>query len=449
MTKRLPPKGFVFGTAGSAYQVEGAAGVDGRTPSMWDVFGALPGRIVDGSTADVAVDHYHRWESDLALLADLGVGAHRMSLSWSRIQPTGAGPANPSGLAFYDRVIDRLLEFGIAPFVGLHHWDMPLEVMERGGWLARDTADAFAEYAALAADAYGDRVDSWATLTDPLVQTAYGYALGIDAPGLTLLGGAFQAAHHQLLAHGRAVEVLRERTRGSVGIVNHHTAVSPAGRSAADRAAARFYDSYHNRQFTDPILSGHYPATILTMPGAAIDVIRDGDLSVISAPLDFYGVTYAHPTVIAAVPANASIPFSLEVPAGAALTDAGWPVDPPSLTAVLVDLHRRYPALPPVFVTGAGAAFDDRSDAGAVQPDTDRITFLDDHLDAVAAAVEQGCDVRGYFHWSLLDSWEWAEGFSRHFGLVRVNEDTLGREPRASFAHYRDLIRRAGVNAPE
>ena len=448
MTTRALPEGFVFGTAGSAYQLEGAAAVGGRTPSMWDVFGALPGRIADGSTADVAVDHYHRWEADLALLAELGVGASRMSLSWSRIQPKGAGPANPAGLAFYDRVIDGLLEHGIAPFVGLHHWDMPLEVMERGGWLARETADAFADYVALAADAFGDRVDSWSTLTDPLVQTAYGYALGIDAPGLTLLGGAFQATHHQLLAHGRAVEMLRQRTRGSVGIVNHHTTVSPAGRSAADRAAARFYDAYHNQQFTDPILAGKYPATILTMPGAAADVIRDGDLQLISAPLDFYGVSYSHPTVIAAVPDNASIPFSLEVPSGARLTDAGWPIDPASLTAVLVDLHRRYPALPPVFVTGAGGAFDDRIGTDEILPDSDRIAFLDDHLDAVAAAVEQGCDVRGYFHWSLLDSWEWAEGFSRHFGLVRVDPDTLDREPRASFAHYRELIRRAGVNAP-
>ena len=448
MTTRALPEGFVFGTAGSAYQLEGAAAVGGRTPSMWDVFGALPGRIADGSTADVAVDHYHRWEADLALLAELGVGASRMSLSWSRIQPKGAGPANPAGLEFYDRVIDGLLEHGIAPFVGLHHWDMPLEVMERGGWLARETTDAFADYVALAADAFGDRVDSWSTLTDPLVQTAYGYALGIDAPGLTLLGGAFQATHHQLLAHGRAVEILRQRTRGSVGIVNHHTTVSPAGRSAADRTAARFYDAYHNHQFTDPILAGEYPATILTMPGAAADVIRDGDLQLISAPLDFYGVSYSHPTVIAAVPDNASIPFSLEVPSGARLTDAGWPIHPASLTSVLIDLHRRYPALPPVFVTGAGGAFDDRTGAGEVLPDSDRIAFLDDHLDAVAAAVEQGCDVRGYFHWSPLDSWEWAEGFSRHFGLVRVDQDTLDREPRASFAHYRELIRRARVNAP-
>ena len=435
------PAGFVFGTAGSAYQIEGGARIGGRTPSMWDAFGALAGRIADGSTADVAVDHYHRWESDLDLLADLGVAAYRMSLSWSRIQPHGVGRSNPEGLAFYDRMIDGLLERGIAPFVALHHWDLPLELMERGGWLTRDTVDAFAEYTAVAAGTLGDRVSAWTTLNEPLIPTAYGHAVGIDAPGLTLLGGAFQAAHHQLLAHGRAVQVLRAGVRGSVGIINHHTTVAPATGSTADAVAARFYDAYHNRQFTDPLLLGKYPTAVTTMPGAQADIIHDGDMALISAPLDFYGVCYAHPTVIAAVPGNASIPFSLELLAGAPLTAADWPIHPQSLTDLLVELRRRYPALPPVYVTGIGGAFDDHPE-GIAQPDMDRIDYLDRHLDAVAAAIILGCDVRGYFHWSLLDSWEWAEGFTRRFGLVRVDPDTLARQPRASFAHYRDLIRR-------
>jgi beta-glucosidase len=440
---RLPlPPGFVHGVAGSAYQLEGAATQGGRTPSLWDVFGALEGRVVDGSTGAVAVDHYHRWESDLELLAELGVGAYRMSLSWSRIQPHGAGPANPDGVAFYDRLIDRLLARGIAPFVGLHHWDMPIELMERGGWLVRETADAFAEYASLAAAAFGDRVTAWTTINEPLGQTAYGYALGIDAPGLTLLGGAYQATHHQLLAHGRAVEVLRADARGSIGIVNQHTTVDPASRSAADRVAARFFDIYCNRQFTDPVLLGEYPAGMLAMPGAAADVIHDGDLAIISAPLDFYGVSYSHPTVIAAAPDNVTIPFSLEILPGPPLSAGGWPVHPESLTRLLGDLQRRYPALPPVYVTGTGGAYDDAYLAESLQPDLERIAYLDGHLAAIAAAIAQGCDIRGYFHWSLLDSWEWAEGFSRRFGLVRVDQDTLDREPRASFTHFRDLIRR-------
>ncbi len=439
---RLPlPAGFSFGVASSAFQIEGAAAVGGRTPSMWDVFAAAPGRIADGSSGAIAIDHYHRWEQDLRLAADLGVTTYRFSLSWSRIQPHGRGPAAPEGIAFYDRLLDRLLEYGIAPFVGLHHWDLPLELMELGGWLSRDTADAFADYAELAAGALGDRVTAWTTVNEPLGQMAYGYAVGIDAPGLTLLGGAFQATHHQLLAHGRAVEVLRSATRGAVGIINHHTCVDPASRRGQDVAAARFYDAYHNRQFADPILRGEYPKAILAMPGAAPEVIADSDLELISAPLDFYGVSYAHPTVIAAAPDNRSIPFSLEVLDDVALTAGGWPDHPASLTRVLTELRARYPTLPPVYVTGIGGAYDDEHVDGAVQPDRHRIAYLDGHLDAIASAIQQGSDIRGYFHWSLLDSWEWAEGFTRRFGLVRVDRGSLERQPRASFAHYRDRIR--------
>ena len=413
----------------------------GRTPSIWDVYGAAPGRIADGSSGAVAVDHYHRWPSDLTLLTDLGVGAYRMSLSWSRLQPHGRGPANPAGIDFYDRLVDRLLDAGIDPFVSLDHWDMPLEVMELGGWLTRATADAFADYAQLAAHALGDRVAAWATVDEPLLEMAYGYAIGIDAPGLTLLGGAFQATHHQLLAHGRAAQVLRSSTAAPIGIVNRHTTVDPVGRNGADRAAARFYDRYHNRQFADPILLGSYPTAILEMPDAGIDVIRDGDLATISAPLDYYGISFAHPTVVGAAPGNSSIPFSLEVRPGTAMSPAGWPIHPESLTRLLVELDRRYPNLPPVYVTGSGGAFDDEpTGTGATAPDLPRIAYLDGHLAAIAAAVAAGCDVRGYFHSALLDSWEWAEGFTRKFGLVQVDPSTLERTPRASFAHYRELI---------
>ena len=416
---------------------------------MWDAW-ASAGRIADGSTGAVAIDHYHRWEQDLQLLAELGATAHRMSLSWSRIQPHGSGPASPAGLAFYDRLIDRLLELGIAPFVALHHWDMPLELMERGGWLSRDSVDAFADYAELVAGALGDRVTAWTTVNEPLVQMAYGYAVGIDAPGLTLLGAAFQATHHQLLAHGRAVQVLRSSATGSVGIINHHTCVDPAARTVPDIAAARFYDAYHNQQFADPILLGRYPNAILAMPDAGIDVIAEGDLATISAPLDFYGVSYAHPTVIAAAPQNRSIPFSLEVLDDVPVTAGGWPDHPESLTRVLTDLHARYSTLPPVYVTGIGGAFDDADSIDSTAPtdrvpDLHRIAYLDGHLDAIKVAIAQGCDIRGYFHWSLFDSWEWAEGFTRRFGLVRVDQQTLERAPRASFLHYRDLIRRAGT----
>ncbi len=442
------PAGFTFGVTTSATQVEGAAEVGGRTPSIWDVFAGVPGRIADDSSPAVAIDHYHRWDSDLALLKLLGTTAYRFTLSWSRLQPTGRGGADPRGVGFYDRVLDLLLDNGIAPSVGLHHADLPLELMEEGGWLLRSTADAFAEYASLAAAAFGDRVAAWSTVDEPFSQLAYGYAVGIDAPGLTLLGGAFQATHHLLLAHGQASRVLRSETSGAVGIVNDHTAVRPAHRTGADRIAATFYDAYHNRQFADPVLLGHYPPAVLEMDGAATDVVQDGDLATISGPLDFYGVSFSHPVTVGAAPDNARIPFSLEVPPGAPLTAAGWPAQPEALTDVLTELSRRYPELPPVIVVGSGAAFDDGrtvapggADPGRPAPDSDRIAWIDGALAAIAAAVGRGSVVTGYFHRSLLDSWEWTEGFTRRFGLVKVDPVSLDRTPRASFDHYRRLIR--------
>ena len=318
--RRPLPPGFLFGVATAAGQIEGGASLGGRTPSIWDVFAGIPGRIADGSSGQVAVDHVHRWPEDLALLADLGVGGYRFSLSWPRVQPHGTGPASPEGLGFYDRLVDALLAAGIEPFVSLFHWDLPLELMEHGGWLIRETAERFADYAAVAAAALGDRVAAWTTVDEPLLHMAYGHAVGIDAPGLTLLGGAFQVTHHQLLAHGRAVQVLRSATDGRIGIVNHHTTVDPASRSRSDIAAAACYHAYHNRQFTDPVLRGNYPDEILAMPGVAEDVISDGDLEVISAPLDFYGVSFYHPTVIAAAHGNVSVPFTLEeMPGGSTL----------------------------------------------------------------------------------------------------------------------------------
>lgn len=441
MTRPLLPAGFVYGVTSAAPQIEGAAADGGRTPSIWDVFALAPGRVVDGSTPDVAVDHFHRWANDLALVRELGVAAYRMSLSWSRIQPHGRGPASADGVSFYDRVIDTLLTAGIVPQVSLYHADMPLEVMESGGWLTRESVELFADYAELATHAFGDRVGSWVTMEEPLVQNAFGYALGIDSPGLTLLGGAFGAAHHQLLAHGRALQVLRAGGARTIGIVNQHTTVDPATRTGADVAAARFYDSYHNRQFTDPLFTGEYPAVLLRMPDAPTDVVADGDMDLISAPLDFYGVNFAHPTVVAAAGDNRSVPFSLQLLADAELTAAGWPIHHESLTRMLVDLNDRYPRLPPVHVTGTGGAFVDRFDDGVVQPDRDRIAYLDGTLDAVGAAVRQGCDISGYFHRSLLDSWEWGDGFTRRFGLVAIAPGTLERVPRASYAHYRQIIR--------
>ena len=432
------PTDFLFGVATSALQVEGAVGEDGRGVSIWEVFAAAPGRIADGSTPAVAVDHYHRLDADLDLLADLGVGGYRFSVAWPRIQPTGRGPVNPAGLDFYDRLVDGLLARGIEPWATLFHWDLPVELMMDGGWLSRDTAEAFADYTALVAGRLGDRVTAWMTLNEPLVHMAYGHAMGIDAPGLTLLGGAFPATHHQLLGHARAVEVLRDAGAARVGIVNHHTTVDPASDDPADVAAAAFYDAYHNGQFAGPLLAGAYPELLEALPGADFDVVADGDLAAISAPLDFYGVNFYHPTTIGAAPDNASIPFTMVERTDVPHTDFGWPVVPSALTRLLTGLHGQYPDLPPVYITENGAAYDDPPDGSVHDPA--RISYLDGHLDAVAAARAAGVDVRGYFHWTLMDNWEWAEGFTQHFGLVRVEPETLARTPRDSFAHYRSLI---------
>lgn len=433
---------FLFGVTTSAAQVEGADRDDGRTASVWDVFAAAPGTIVDGSTPRTGADHYRKMESDVELLAELRVQAYRFSIAWSRVQPAGSGAANEPGLDFYDRLVDRLLGNGIAPWATLYHWGLPVEVMLAGGWLARDTADRFGHYTRLVADRLGDRVAAWITMSDPAAHTFNGHAVGIDAPGLTLFGGAFAAAHHQLLGHARAVEVLRSTTAtGSrIGIANNHAAVNPASDSDEDRQAAGLYDAVHNHQFGDPLLTGRYPEQLAELPGTDLSVVLDGDLAAIAAPLDIYGVNYQHPRLIAAAAGNRSIPFTMADAVEHPTPASGWPIVPSALTRTLTHLHDRYPNLPPVFVTESGAAFTDTDTDTDTDADLERIAYLDDHLAAVGAAREAGVDVRGYFYASLLDGWEWAHGHSQRFGLVRVDADSLERRPRASFRHYAELI---------
>ena len=361
----------------------------------------------------------------------------------SRSPGQGCGPAavdlrTLKGLDFYDRLVDRLLAAGIDPWVTIYHWDLPVELMMRGGWLDRDTAERLGELALSVSERIGDRVQRWTTMSDPLLHMAYGHALGVDAPGLTLLGGAFTATHHLLLGHARVREVLSTNSSALVGIANHHTAVIPASDSAADAAAALLYDVYHNRQFTEPILAGRHPRLLQPLADRLPNLIQDGDLAAIAAPLDFYGVDYFHPTVVEAAPDNATIPFALTGMPDTPVTDYDWPVHPESLTAVLIDLHRRYPGLPRLFVTENGAAYSDRATPG---PDQARIDYLAGHLAALDDAVAAGVDVRGYFHRGLTDAWEGSEGFTRQFGLVRVDPESLERAPRASFDFFRDVIK--------
>jgi len=449
MTEPLPafPPGFTWGVSTASYQIEGAVSEDGRGTSVWDTFSHTPGKVRDGDTGDVACDHYHRYPEDVALMADLGVGAYRFSVAWPRIQPTGEGPANAAGLDFYDRLVDSLLASDIDPLVTLFHWDLPQPLEDAGGWLNRDTSARFGEYADLVAQRLGDRVKLWITLNEPVIVTSLGYVLGIHAPGRTGVPNAFPVLHHQLLGHGLAAAAIRRHSTAGVSLANNYTpawAVGPDGRPETatdeDRAAAELYDLYHNRMFTDPLLHGAYPSGYELLSTVDVDsLVLDGDLEVISAPLDGLGVNYYNPTAIRAAKPGDDLPFAMVDLAGYERTGFGWPVVPDGLRETLVRLlHERYPeVLPPLWITENGCAYPRSTD------DADRVSYLDGHLRAVRGAIDAGVDVRGYCVWSLLDNFEWAEGYSQRFGLVDVDFETQRRTPRASYRWYRDLIRGA------
>ncbi|MFI6812736.1 GH1 family beta-glucosidase [Nonomuraea sp. NPDC050328] len=426
------PPSFVWGVSTAAFQIEGATKEDGRGQSVWDTFTAREGTVRDGHTAERACDHYHRHREDVALMAELGLTGYRFSIAWPRVQPTGKGTPNQKGLAFYDRLVDELLEHGIAPTPTLFHWDLPQALEDEGGWMARDTALRFAEYAAIVGEALGDRVRRWITLNEPFIHMAWGYGTGEHAPGRTLLFDCLPVAHHQLLGHGLAVRALREHGAAEVMISNNCTPVRAFSSEAADQEAARQYDILHNRLFTDPILLGAYPD--LSAYGSTEGVVRDGDMEIIASPLDAIGINYYNPTLIAAPAEPGFLPFEERPIEGVPRTAFGWPVVPDGLRELLTGLKARYPNLPPVYITENGCSTAEGLD------DQERITFLDGHLAAVARAVEEGVDVRGYYTWTLMDNFEWAQGYHQRFGLVHVDHETQVRTPRASFAWYRDYI---------
>ncbi|NUR07031.1 MAG: beta-glucosidase [Nocardioidaceae bacterium] len=442
------PDGFRFGASTAAYQVEGAVDEGGRGPSVWDTFCAEQGRIADGSSGAVACDHYHRYGEDVGLMRDLGLHGYRLSVSWSRVQPEGSGRANAEGLAFYDRLVDTLLEAGVRPMVTLFHWDLPQPLEDAGGWLQRATTDRFAEYATLLGMKLGDRVEHWCPVNEPNVVTMLGHAVGVHAPGKQLLFDALPVAHHLLLAHGRAVTALRATGATSIGCANNHAPARPASDDPADVAATGLYDALWNQLFSEPMLRGRYPDGFAElMPGPVQD-----DLRAISVPLDFYGLNYYNPTRVAdpssSLPAapgrdmsERGAPFKLVELEGYPRTAFGWPVVPDGLREQLVALHTAYgDLLPPVYVTENGCAYDDEVGPDGQVHDPDRVAYLDAHLRAVAAAAAEGVDVRGYYTWSLLDNFEWAEGFTKRFGLVHVDYQTQRRTPKDSFAWYRDLV---------
>jgi beta-glucosidase len=435
------PAGFTWGVATAAYQIEGAVAEDGRTDSVWDTFCRKPGAVRDGQTGDVADDHYHRWPEDVALMAGLGIDAYRFSIGWPRVQPGGTGKANEAGLDFYDRLTDGLLAAGITPMPTLFHWDLPQELEEAGGWLTRDTAARFADYASLAAARLADRIDTWITLNEPFVVMAFGYALGMHAPGKALMLGALPTAHHQLLGHGLATAALRAAGVRRVMLTNNYSPIWPATDTKADLAAAAAFDTLQNKLFTDPVLLGSYPdLSAFDLGPGGTDFVRDGDLEVISAPIDGLGVNYYMPTRVSALP-DSPLPFQLEPIEGYPVTAFGWPVIPAGLTELLVQLRDRYTGrIPPVYITENGCSVADEVAADGTVDDQPRIRYLDGHIRAVADAITSGVDVRGYLTWTMMDNFEWSEGYHQRFGLVHVDFETQRRTPKASYWWYRDLI---------
>ena len=410
---------------------------DGRGESIWDRFTSAPGRILNGDTGAVACDSYHRYTVDVRLMRELGVNAYRFSIAWPRILPEGRGRVNTAGLDYYDRLVDELLAAGVEPFLTLYHWDLPQALEDRGGWPKRETAEAFAEYTEVVAGRLGDRVRHWITQNEPWVVSWLGYGLGVHAPGRKTERGALAAGHHVLLAHGRAAEVIRrEAPHSEVGITLDLVPTYPFSDAEADVEAARQCDGFRNRWFLEPVVGHGYPDDMIERYAEILPTIEDGDMETIAVPLDFLGVNYYTRSVVrAGIDGAAPTPVETE---DAEHTEMGWEVYPSGLHELLVRLHTTY-ELPDLYITENGAAFPDARENGSV-PDHRRIAYLKGHLEALASGIADGVPVRGYFLWSLLDNFEWAFGFSRRFGIVYVDFDTLERVPKDSFAWYRDFI---------
>jgi len=429
------PAEFVWGAATASYQIEGAATEDGRGESIWDRFSATPGKVRTGDTGLVACDFYHRYREDIALLRELGLDAFRFSIAWPRILPEGRGRVNQAGLDFYDRVVDELLANDIEPFVTLYHWDLPQALEDQGGWVSRETVDAFCEYAQVVAERLGDRVGRWITHNEPRVASWAGYGSGAHAPGRRSKSDATAAAHHLLLSHGRAVEILRDAApKATVGITLNLHSVQADGDDESAAEVARRIDGGDNRWFLDPIFRGEYPTDVLELLGDAAPPVEEGDLAAISTPLDFLGVNNYSRLVIG----GGGKPLRNS---NAVYTDMDWEVYPDGLYEVLVRLRDEY-AVPTIYVTENGAAFGDiRGHDGEVL-DPERQDYLEGYIRAVGRAVQAGVPVSGYFVWSFLDNFEWAHGYSKRFGIVYVDYPTLERVPKGSFHWYGDLIRR-------
>lgn len=437
------PDDFIWGVATASYQIEGAVAEDGRLPSIWDTFSHTPGKVLGGDTGDVACDHYHRWESDIALMQALGVGAYRFSIAWPRVLPEGRGAVNEPGLDFYDRLVDGLLEAGLKPFPTLYHWDLPQALDDQGGWLNRATAEAFAEYTEAVVARLGDRVNHWVTFNEPWVIANQGYGTGDHAPGHADPSEVWPVSHHLYVGHGLAVDRIRALAPDAeVGIVLNLQPQYPASSHPADVAETRLADGYWNRWYLDPLAGRGYPADCLTDSGWNQDVVLDGDAELMAAPIDFLGVNYYSRTVVRS-PTVAEHDRIDSVPDPVETTEMGWEVYPDGLNDILRKVQDDYD-FPKVFITENGAAYPDELIDGRVEDD-DRILFLDRHFRQLHRAIDSGVPVRGYFLWSLMDNFEWAFGYSKRFGIYYVDYPTQQRIRKKSGDWYAQVISRNGL----
>ena len=436
-------KDFLLGAATAAYQIEGATQQDGRLPSIWDTFSALPGKVLAGDTGAVACDHYNRWESDLDMLSALNVDAYRLSIAWPRVMDE-AGRPNQKGLDFYKRVLDRLKEKGQKTFVTLYHWDLPQHLEDRGGWLNRDVAYRFTDYADLMSRELAGQVDAWMTLNEPWCSAFLGYGNGHHAPGLSNGRFATQAMHHLLLAHGMAMPVLRANDPASQkGIVANIGRGTPNSASAADRRAAHLFEVQLIAWIRDPLLKGAYPEDLVELWPGTDPLVLSGDMETIAAPLDFLGINYYFRTNVKSDGAHGFTEVPLE---GVERTQMGWEVYPDGLRDLLTGFNETYAALPPIYITENGMASDDNVIDGRVD-DAQRILFLKRHLAAVDEAIRKGVDIRGYFVWSLMDNFEWAVGYERRFGIVHVDYDTQKRTFKRSAELIAKFLRERAARA--
>jgi beta-glucosidase len=446
------PADFGWGTATSAYQIEGAVDEGGRGQSIWDIFSHESGRIERGENADISCDHYHHWQEDLDLMAELGLSVYRFSIAWPRVMPDGKGPLNEEGVGFYSGLIDGLLERGITPFPTLYHWDLPQALEEEGGWMNRDTSQRFAEYAAAMFERFGDRVDLWLTHNEPWVAAFVAYVAGEHAPGgCEDWPLALRVSHHLLLSHGLAVQALRASRAASakIGFAPNLQPVHPLTGSPEDAEAARIWDGFQNRWFLDPVFKGSYPEDMLAEYErfGVEEAIEDGDLAVISSPVDLLGVNFYQQATVKHDPDSVFLGVA-GVPTRPPLTDMGWAVTPEALHELLLRLKRDYGDFD-IYITENGAAYPDEWDGGDIVEDPKRVDFISRHLESLSQAIADGVNVKGYCVWALLDNFEWAKGYDKRFGLYYVDYPTQRRIPKRSALWYRDQIAASRLATPQ